>query len=200
MKIMALYLFIYYCIFLVALFVIPSYITFKRTGINPFKFSKEETAINYVGKAYKIISAFAFVTILLNALIPSTMQYLVSIDYLVSETIVWIGLGLIHLAFLLIFIAQRNMANEWRIGIDNENKVNLITKGMFGISRNPIFLGVIIVFIGLFLIIPNTLTAIILVTGVLVIQVQVRLEEEFLLKSLGDEYKEYMTKVKRWIF
>ena len=148
----------------------------------------------------EIISAFAFATILLNAFLTSTMQYLVPIEYLQSDILVWVGLGLIHLAFLIIFIAQRNMANEWRIGIDNENKVNLITKGMFGISRNPIFLGVIIVFIGLFLIIPNAVTVVILVSGVIVIQVQVRLEEEFLLNQLGNEYKEYMSKVKRWIF
>jgi hypothetical protein len=44
------YLFVFYCIFLVALFVIPSYLTYKRTGINPFKFSEEETAINYLGR------------------------------------------------------------------------------------------------------------------------------------------------------
>ncbi|MGD9993725.1 MAG: isoprenylcysteine carboxylmethyltransferase family protein [Salinivirgaceae bacterium] len=192
------YLFIFYCVFLVALFVVPSYITFKRTGINPFKFSKEETAINYVGKAYKIISAIAFIIIALNAFLPSAMQYLVSIEYLKSDFAVWIGLGLIHLSFLIIFIAQRNMENEWRIGIDNENKVNLITKGLFGISRNPIFFGVILVFIGLFLIIPNVVTAMILVSGVIIIQVQVRLEEEFLLKQLGDKYKDYMKNVKRW--
>lgn len=193
------YLFIFYCIFLVALFIVPSYVTYKRTGIKPFKFSTEETAINYVGKAYKIISATAFVTILINAFYPKVMLYIVPIEYLQNDILVWVGIGLIHLAFLIIFIAQRNMANEWRIGIDNENKVNLITKGMFGISRNPIFLGVIIVFLGLFFIIPNLITAIILVAGVIVIQVQVRLEEEFLLNQLGNEYKKYMTKVKRWI-
>ena len=53
--------------------------------------------------------------------------------------------------------------------------------------------------VGLFLIIPNVVTAVILVSGIIVIQVQVRLEEEFLLTSLGDEYKEYMAKVKRWL-
>jgi protein-S-isoprenylcysteine O-methyltransferase Ste14 len=127
------------------------------------------------------------------------MQYLVSIEYLKSDIAVWVGLGLLHLSFIIIFIAQRNMANEWRIGIDNENKVNLITKGLFGISRNPIFLGVLIVFVGMFLIIPNAVTAVILVSGIIVIQVQVRLEEEFLLKELGTEYKKYMGKVKRWL-
>ena len=194
------YLFTFYCVFLVALFIVPSYITFKRTGINPFKFSKEETAINFVGKAYKIISAIAFITIALNAFLPSAMQYLVSIEYLKSDIAVWVGLGLLHLSFIIIFIAQRNMANEWRIGIDNENKVNLITKGMFGISRNPIFLGVLVAFAGMFLIIPNAVILVILISGFIVIQVQVRLEEEFLLKELGTEYKEYMRIVNRWLF
>lgn len=193
------YVFVFYYIFLVALFIMPSYLTYKRTGINPFKFSKEETAINYVGKAYKVISAIAFITITINAFIPTLMPFLTPIESLKSDYFVWIGFGLLHLSFITIFIAQRNMANEWRIGIDNENKVNLITKGLFGISRNPIFLGVIIVFIGLFLIIPNVVTAVVLVSGIIVIQVQVRLEEEFLIASLGNEYKEYMAKVKRWL-
>jgi protein-S-isoprenylcysteine O-methyltransferase Ste14 len=193
------YLFIFYCVFLTALFIIPSYITFKRTGINPFQFSKEETAINYVGKAYKLISLVAFITICINAFMPNLMTYLLPIEYLQIKNLVWLGFALLHLSFIWIFIAQRNMANEWRIGIDNKNKVNLITKGLFSISRNPIFLGVILVFLGLFLIIPNTITAIILFTGILVIQVQVRLEEEFLSKELGEEYKIYLKKVKRWL-
>lgn len=193
------YLFVFYCIFLVALFVMPSYLTYKRTGIIPFKFSKEDNAINFVGNAYKVISGIAFITITINAFIPSLMPFLTSIESLKSEYLVWIGYGLLHLSFITIFIAQRNMANEWRIGIDNENKVNLITNGLFRFSRNPIFLGIIIVFIGLFLIIPNVVTTVILVSGIIVIQVQVRLEEEFLFASLGDEYKEYMSKVKRWL-
>ena len=141
----------------------------------------------------------AFVSIFINAFFPKVTPYFVPIEYLQNDILVWGGIGLVHLAFLIIFIAQRNMANEWRIGIDNENKVNLITKGMFGISRNPIFLGVIIVFVGLFLIIPNVATAVILVSGVLVVQVQVRLEEEFLIKKLGNEYKQYISKVNRWL-
>lgn len=84
------------------------------------------------------------------------------------------------------------MANKWRIGIDIENEVKLVTKGLFNISQNPIFLGVILVFIGLFLIIPNIVTAIILFAGIIVNQVQVRLEEEFLLKKLEEEYKDYI--------
>ncbi|MBB3699495.1 DUF1295 domain-containing protein [Flammeovirga yaeyamensis] len=196
---MAIYLFIFYCLFFIILFIAPSYLTFKQTGIHPFRFTEEDTTINYVGKVYKIISAISFVTLLINALIPGLMQFLIPIEYLESELISWFGLFMIHLAFVLIFIAQRNMSNEWRIGIDDTNRVHLVTKGMFSISRNPIFLGVLVVFLGLFLIMPNIITAIILITGMVVIQTQVRLEEEFLENVLGVEYKVYRSKVRRWL-
>nr|WP_319400532.1 isoprenylcysteine carboxylmethyltransferase family protein [uncultured Carboxylicivirga sp.] len=196
---MAIYLFIYYCVFLITVFVIPSYLTYKKTGIKPFRFDKKETAINYVGKAYKMISALAFLTIIINAFIPQWMEYFVAIDYIQNDILQWIGFALLHLSFILIVIAQRNMASEWRIGIDNENEVKLVTRGLFSISRNPIFLAVILLFAALFLIIPNIITTLILITGTLVIQIQVRLEEEFLSDKLGEEYKLYKKMVKRWL-
>jgi len=175
-------------------------LTFKKTGIKAFQFNKEDNTINYAGKVYRIISLMTFLVISFNAFLPKTIIYFVPIDYIVSESVRWIGLFIIHLSFVWIFIAQRNMATEWRIGIDKVNKVRLITKGLFSISRNPIFFGVILVFSGLFFMLPNVVTAVILVSGYIVIQVQVRLEEEFLLKELGDEYILYKNKVKRWIY
>ncbi|MBI9066345.1 MAG: DUF1295 domain-containing protein [Salinivirgaceae bacterium] len=194
------YLFFFYCFFLVFLFVIPTIKTRKKTGRNPMRFSKEDSPINYVGKIYRLISSLVFITIILNAFAPHVMTYLVPISYLEIAYFKWIGLSLMHLALVFIFVAQQNMANSWRIGIDSTNKVNLVTHGLFGISRNPIFLCVILTFVSLFLILPNVLTAIILVLGTIVIQVQIRLEEEFLLKELGEEYEKYKHAVKRWLF
>jgi protein-S-isoprenylcysteine O-methyltransferase Ste14 len=51
-------------------------------------------------------------------------------------------------------IAQYQMSNSWRIGIDEKNKTELVTKGIF-YSRNPIFLGMIISILGIFLILPT---------------------------------------------
>ncbi len=51
---------------------------------------------------------------------------------------------------------------------------------------------------GLFLVIPNALTLLTLVLGVVLIQIQVRLEEEFLAKSHGAEYTEYRRRIRRW--
>ena len=93
-----------------------------------------------------------------------------------------------HASLLWIFVAQSQMADSWRIGIDQENETPLITKGLFSLSRNPIFLGILVADLGLFLVIPNALTLLIVVWVFHAIQIQVRLEEEFLIQTHNETY------------
>jgi len=111
--------------------------------------------------------------------------------------ILYSGLALIHIALLWVVIAQFQMSKSWRIGIDEENKTELVTAGLFSISRNPIFLGMILSVTGIFLIIPNALTFFLCLSTYFVIQIQIRLEEEFLIKQHGDEYLHYKQKTRR---
>ena len=89
------------------------------------------------------------------------------------------------------------MKQSWRIGIDEKNKTDLISNGLFSLSRNPIFLGMIVSTLGIFLIIPDTITFFIAATSYIVIQIQIRLEEDHLSKQHGTIYQEYRRKVKR---
>ena len=91
------------------------------------------------------------------------------------------------------------MKNSWRIGIDTETKTELVTIGLFSISRNPIFFGMILSLIGLFLTTPNALTSLFLILGYILIQIQIRLEEAFLIKEHGQNYLLYKQKVRRLI-
>jgi protein-S-isoprenylcysteine O-methyltransferase Ste14 len=106
---------------------------------------------------------------------------------------------LLLIALLWTVIAQGHMKNSWRIGIDTETKTELVTTGLFGLSRNPIFFGMILSLVGLFLVTPNALTALFLILGYVLIQIQIRLEEEFLGKEHGQEYINYKQKVRRLI-
>ena len=85
------------------------------------------------------------------------------------------------------------------IDIDEEHRTPLVRKGVFGVSRNPIFLGMMLTLLGLFLVIPNAVTLLALVLGVVLIQIQVRLEEEFLSRVHGDDYADYRRDVRRWL-
>jgi protein-S-isoprenylcysteine O-methyltransferase Ste14 len=91
------------------------------------------------------------------------------------------------------------MGVSWRIGIDETNKTDLITNGLFSISRNPIFLGILVSILGLFLALPNALSFALLLAIYIVIQVQVRLEEEFLKRTNESGYSQYCSNVRRWI-
>lgn len=124
-------------------------------------------------------------------------QYLVPISYLMKDVFLIIALILIHLSLLWISVAQYQMSNSWRVGIDENNKTELITKGLFSHSRNPIFLGMIISVAGIFFILPNALTFFLMLTTYIVIQIQIRLEEEFLEKQHGEQYLIYKKTTKR---
>ena len=71
--------------------------------------------------------------------------------------------------------------------------------GVFRYSRNPIFLGMIVTLTGFFLTIPNALTLLFLVLGFVLIQIQVRLEEEFLIKIHGETYIKFCQEVNSWV-
>lgn len=90
------------------------------------------------------------------------------------------------------------MGNSWRIGIDKNNLSPLVSTGLFKYSRNPFSLGVLLSLTGIFFILPNILTLLSLVLGFFFMQVQIRLEEEFLTNNIPG-YKIYFSKVRRWI-
>lgn len=102
-------------------------------------------------------------------------------------------------ALILVVIAQSQMGTSWRIGIDTNQKTKLITNGIFSISRNPIFIGIIFSALGYFLVLPNAITLAILVLDIALIQVQVALEEKHLNGIHGDDYKKYCDNVRRWL-
>lgn len=191
------YLPLYLLLYITVAFVLPSYRTYKQTGINPITFGKTDNAHDYIGFVMKVLIALLFMTVFIYALGDKAYQYLVPISYLMNEVFLIIGLTLIHLSLLWISVAQYQMSNSWRIGIDENNKTELVTKGLFSYSRNPIFLGMIISVTGIFFILPNALTFFLMLSTYFVIQIQIRLEEEFLEKQHGQEYLSYKKTTKR---
>jgi protein-S-isoprenylcysteine O-methyltransferase Ste14 len=54
-------------------------------------------------------------------------------------------------------MAQFQMKDSWRIGIDDQMKTELVTNGLFQFSRNPVFLGMTASLIGFFLAFPTVI-------------------------------------------
>jgi len=98
-----------------------------------------------------------------------------------------------------VIIAQLQMKNSWRIGVDTTTKTELITHGLFRFSRNPIFLGMTVSLAGFFLVLPTAFAFFFLLIGSILMQIQIRLEEEYLIKEHGQMYLAYKKRVQRML-
>jgi len=193
------FLFIFVIIYFLFVFVIRSVWLKIKNGVNPLTFNKKDDAHGYNGKVFTVIFFLEIIVVGIYAFKIEWYKYLLPFWYLENQTLSKVGWGFLIISLIVVWIAQSQMANSWRIGIDEENKVKLVTKRLFSISRNPIFFGIMIANIGLFLVIPNAFTLMIISLSTISINTQIRLEEEYLKREFGNDYLKYVKKVRRWI-
>jgi protein-S-isoprenylcysteine O-methyltransferase Ste14 len=193
------YLSVYLVLYLLATFVVPTWRVWKQTGINPITFGAADTAHNFIGRIMKALIGLLVVAVAGWCAGGDFYKKMLPATYLEHPLLQTASLVLLHIALLWIVVAQAQMSRSWRIGIDEQHKTDLVTTGVFARSRNPVFLGMLLSLLGLFLLMPNALTLLLLVTSWVVIQIQVRLEEAFLAKQHGETYLKYNASVGRYL-
>ena len=193
------FLLAYYALFFLVAMVLPTYRVWRTTGINPYKLGNSDSAHDYIGKLFRVTLIACALVVVVFVFFPLVYQQLLPIPILSSNIIAGLGFALLLCSLISVLVAQSQMQRSWRIGIDENVKTELVQHGSFKASRNPIFLGMRIMLLGLFLILPNAVTLTIWIAGEILIQVQVRLEEEYLTRIHGDSYLAYQKRVRRWI-
>jgi protein-S-isoprenylcysteine O-methyltransferase Ste14 len=180
-------------------FIWRSFLVWKRTGINPYVVGKTDKPIDFIENIYPLPVLLLMGVTIVFAFFPGGYQYATPIAWLENSIVKVAGLGLMVVALVWTATAQMQMGKSWRIGIDTENKTELVEKGLFTVSRNPIFFGMRMALFGFFLTMPNAFTLLAVVLADVLMQIQVRLEEEFLQNSHGESYENYCKRVRRWI-
>ncbi len=197
---MKLFVLVYLILFYGLAFFWRSYVTWRTTGVNPYRLRQQTGLAGFLGRLYRIISIGLVIAVAIYSLAPASWYtYLVPLPWLEARPITIIGVVLLVVALIWVLIAQAQMGASWRIGIDEENQTDLVTHGVFRISRNPIFLGMRLNLLGLFLVIPNALTLVLWLVGDIAIQMQVFIEEEHLKQQHGTAYQEYQAVTSRYL-
>lgn len=97
-------------------------------------------------------------------------------------------------------LAQRAMGVAWRIGVDTQERTELVTSGLFAVVRNPVFTAMVLAAAGIALLAPNPAAIGAVVLLVLAIELQVRgAEEPYLAAVHGDAYARYAASVGRLV-
>lgn len=101
---------------------------------------------------------------------------------------------------LILFVgAIISFGNSWRIGIDDKAPGTLIERGIFSISRNPIFLSIDLYFIGAALLHSSWLFIPLAILTPIGIHMQIKNEEKFLSSFYGKSYANYRKNTPRYI-
>jgi protein-S-isoprenylcysteine O-methyltransferase Ste14 len=114
----------------------------------------------------------------------------------------------VHVAGLVLFAlgltgtvaSQLAMGDSWRVGVDEAERTELVTSGIFAAVRNPIYTAMIASFAGLALLVPGPVSFSSLVLLVIALEMQTRLVEEPHLRRVhGGTYLDYGSRVGRFV-
>lgn len=172
----------------------------SATGKDPEIISKSKSNIQiFMNSLFNIFKVYTAVIIIFHSLNIQFYSFFSRFDLLQSFFIKTSGfiIGIAGLSFC--FYAQVKMGNSWRVGIDENDKTELITTGLYKYIRNPTYLGIFILNIGIWLIWPTWSVFILNFTFILSLEFQVRCEEDFLESRFGDIYVIYKKKSWRYL-
>lgn len=169
----------------------------RRTGSTGLKgLSGSPGSIEWIAGVLFVLSlalgAASPALVLLGALDP-----IAALDGIVGHAL---GIVLAVAGIALIFGAQLAMGDAWRVGVDPEERTQLVTDGPFGLVRNPIYSAMIPTIAGLALMVPTVLAIAGLICLVVALELQVRtVEEPHLLRTHGNAYIAYASRVGRFV-
>jgi protein-S-isoprenylcysteine O-methyltransferase Ste14 len=171
---------------LVMVFVIIRSVIFRypltgKPSIRPFYF--------YLAKILFFLNWMLFLT---KALFPG-------FGYIPVPTFLsWAGTALLFSGSILFIPGVLTLGSSLRYGIPEE-ETRLKTKGIFRISRNPLYAGLFIICIGSCLYFPDLLNVLFCVLTIVFHMRIIQAEETFLADRFGKEWGDYRQKVRKLI-
>jgi protein-S-isoprenylcysteine O-methyltransferase Ste14 len=176
---------------------IASMITLKVWGIEPI--GKREKADNIFGVLAIIISTLILFGLWIAYLInPNISLFFLSIRQLTMQAYIkWIAVSLVTIATVMEIVAGLTLGRSGRIHSPTE-KTKLIKTGIYGISRNPVVLGLFLYGLGILLLNPNLLGLFMMILMIYGYNFKVDTEAKKLKEMFGDEWDDYCKKVGKY--
>lgn len=109
------------------------------------------------------------------------------------------GAAIGFLGDILFALSVLTMKDSWRAGIAENERTEMVTNGIYGISRNPAFLAFDCVYVGLLLMFFNGVLLLFSVFAMVMLHLQILQEERHLERMFGTDYLNYKKRVCRYL-
>ena len=149
-------------------------------------------------KPRRLLPLLYFVPIIL--LLLFILHFFFPIQMLLGFPFTLIGLAPLIVGLFLNLQATRTLQNRTTYDSNGQNPKNLVTDGFFRYSRNPMYLGAVIIGLGLATLLGSLVSFIVIVVFFLLLHFLYIPTEETQLKIMfGKEYVDYMKLARKWI-
>jgi protein-S-isoprenylcysteine O-methyltransferase Ste14 len=156
------------------------------------KHREDLTGEHKYGDAGQLIIAVLFIVVwILDSFFLKYTTFLDNNIPLTAQII--LGVITLGLAYYLARTGMNIVFNEV------QKTPGVINKGVFGVVRHPIYLGEILLYLGLLFFRTSLAAAFIWIIAIVFLSLISRYEEKLLLARFGDEYKQYMKDVPMFI-
>jgi protein-S-isoprenylcysteine O-methyltransferase Ste14 len=125
---------------------------------------------------------------------------LASVRMLPTEAALVIGLIAVAGSFLVVYLGIRELMCA-RTALDVRKPTTaIVTTGVFGFSRNPIYLAMMLLYVGVSFLLNSALALLLAVPfGCALFWSAIKPEEQYLAAKFGDTYHAYRSRVRRWL-
>ena len=113
--------------------------------------------------------------------------------------IAWLGVAVAFGALYGTLICWRKMGKSWRMGIDPNEKTQLIISGAYAYVRHPIYALSSLLMIASFVAVPTPVMVVVAIVHLSFLQWEARREEQYLVRLHGADYSVYLTRVGRFM-
>ncbi len=117
-----------------------------------------------------------------------------------GSTALAVALGLMGLSLSIMGVTQFRIAQTTPNPQALELVSSLVTSGVYQYSRNPMYVGLVLILLGWAFYLSHFLAFVLLPIFILYItRFQIQPEERMMAQKFGKTYQDYLNKVRRWI-
>lgn len=157
----------------------------RATGDRPWAFASAKGVQRIAGSSFALSVVALLVAAALANASPEVRTIPAAIVALIGGAIV--------------IVAQAQMGRAWRVGVRSGDAPLFVSHGLFRFSRNPIFVGMMLVGFSAAMVSGTWWGGFALALFIASCAVQVRIEEAHLEASFGQVYRDFRSTIPRWL-
>jgi len=111
----------------------------------------------------------------------------------------WTAVVLCIPAMAFLVFSLLKMGKYTKMGLPHKDEIELQTRGIYSVSRNPMYFGLFLLAIASVLYVPNPLNLLAAIVGIIVHHLIILNEEKFLESTFRSRWFDYKSRVRRYL-